>query len=287
MSTPTHRSPVGGAPADEEMTYVYAVGSDGPALDRSAARLSGVGGRPLRLVSADGLCALVSSVPAEAFSERGLTAQMEDLVQLEAIARAHHSVVDAAFAEATVLPMRLATVYLDDARAADMLARRHDAFEDLLNRLEGHVELGLKVYADPRAATAQAPAEQPDAAAGTDSCAGAGRAYLRQRRAQQHGGRAAYRAASDTAALAAELASRVAVSRAVHRPQQGQLASHPGVNVANEAYLVSRAHVGVLREQLPVLAEGSPGVTVEVTGPWAPYSFATEAALGPEGGEEP
>ncbi|KOG82601.1 gas vesicle synthesis protein [Streptomyces sp. MMG1522] len=263
------------------MSYVYAVGREGPALDGLAARLAGVDGRPLRPVAGGGLCALVSPVPADAFSERGLAAQMEDLDRLEAVARAHHAVVDAAFAETSVLPMRLATVYLDDARVAAMLVGQRDQFQELLGRLEGHVELGVKVYADPRAA-ATAPAEP---AAATSSGAGAGRAYLRRRQAQQRDSQDVYQAASDLAARAAHLAEGVASSRAVHRPQQGQLAARAGVNVTNEAYLVPRDHAARLHRELAALADGAPGVAIEVTGPWAPYSFATAVvAEGADGG---
>lgn len=262
-------------PDVEEVTYVYAVGRDTPALHGLASRFPGVDGRPLRPVGGGELCALVSAVPADTFSERGLTAQMEDLDRLEAVARAHHAVVDAAFAEAPVLPMRLATVYLDDARVADMLVRQRDEFRELLDRLEDQVELGVKVYADPRTAAA------PEPPAST----GSGRAYLRQRRAQQHSSQDAYRAASAVAARAAQVAESLATARAVHRPQQGQLASRPGVNVANEAYLVPREHTARLRQELSALAHGAPGVSVEVTGPWAPYSFATAvAAQDPDGG---
>ncbi|MFJ9886966.1 GvpL/GvpF family gas vesicle protein [Streptomyces sp. NPDC091287] len=262
-----------------EMSYVYAVGREGPALDGLAARLPGVDGRPLRPVGGGGLCALVSPVPADTFSEQGLTAQMEDLDRLEAVARAHHAVVDAAFAETSVLPMRLAAVYLDDTRVADMLVRQRSEFQELLGRLEGHVELGVKVYADPRTATATAPA------AAAPSGGGAGRAYLRQRQAQQRDSQDVYRAASDLAARAARLAEGVAASRAVHRPQQGQLAARAGVNVANEAYLVPREHTAQLHRDLAALAEGAPGVSIEVTGPWAPYSFATAVvAEGADGG---
>ncbi|MEI5032037.1 GvpL/GvpF family gas vesicle protein [Streptomyces sp. VB1] len=266
-----------------ELSYVYAVGREGPALDGLAARLPGVDGRPLRPVGGGGLCALVSPVPADTFSERGLTAQMEDLDRLEAVARAHHAVVDAAFAETSVLPMRLATVYLDDTRVADMLVRQRSEFQELLGRLEGHVELGVKVYADPRtaAATASAPA------AATPSGGGAGRAYLRQRQAQQRDSQDVYRAASDLAARAARLAEGVAASRAVHRPQQGQLAARAGVNVANEAYLVPREHTAQLHRDLSALAEGTPGVAIEVTGPWAPYSFATAVVAEGAGGGGP
>ncbi|MFJ2026795.1 GvpL/GvpF family gas vesicle protein [Streptomyces sp. NPDC087897] len=278
-NTPAGAPDAGGA---GEMSYVYAVGREGPALDGLATRLPGLDGRPLRPVVGGGLCALVSSVPADAFSEQGLTAQMEDLDRLEAVARAHHAVVDAAFAETAVLPMRLATVYLDDFRVAAMLARQRSDFQELLGRLEGHVELGVKVYADPREAAAAAPAG-PSAV--TPSGAGAGRAYLRRRQAQQRDSQDVYQAASDLAARAAGLAEGVASSRAVHRPQQGQLAARAGVNVTNEAYLVPREDAAGLHRELAALADGAPGVSIEVTGPWAPYSFATAmVAEGVDGG---
>ncbi|WP_406090626.1 GvpL/GvpF family gas vesicle protein [Streptomyces sp. NBC_01013] len=280
MSTPPN-APSGLLGRDgEEMVYVYAIGREGPALHALASRLPGVDGRPLRPVSGGGLCALVSPVPADTFSEQGLAAQMEDLDRLEAVARAHHAVVDAAFAEASVLPMRLATVYLDDARVADMLVRQRSEFQELLSRLEGHVELGVKVYADPRAAAAAVPASSAASSEG----AGTGRAYLRKRQAQQRDSQDAYRAASDLAARSAQVAERVSASRAVHRPQQGQLASRAGVNVANEAYLVPRKHTEQLRQELVALADGAPGVSIEVTGPWAPYSFATAVVANGGGG---
>ncbi|MEU2247224.1 GvpL/GvpF family gas vesicle protein [Streptomyces sp. NPDC019224] len=257
------------APGGEQLTYVYAVGWEGPALHALASRLPGVDGHPLHPVTAGGLCALVSLVPADTFGRHGLAAQLEDLARLETLARSHHAVVDAAFAETPVLPMRLATVYLDETRVAGMLVRRRGEFEDLLGRLEGHVELGMKVYADPRTADAPAPATAAPAGAG------AGRAYLRQRQAYRRRGEDTYRAASDLVGRAARLAQDVVTSRVVHRPQQGQLASRPGVNVANEAYLVPRARTEELRRALTGLADGVPGVSVEVTGPWAPYSFAT------------
>ncbi|MQS05902.1 GvpL/GvpF family gas vesicle protein [Streptomyces alkaliphilus] len=287
MTTPSHVPADVPAAAGDELTYVYAVGRDGPALRAIAPRLSGADGGPVRVIGADGLGALVSTVPADAFGESGLATQLEDLARLEAIARAHHAVIDAAFGEAPpILPMRLATVYLDDARVGAVLTRRHGRFRELLDRLENHVELGVKVYADPRAAVGTASVAATGAPAGQTPGAGAGRAYLRQRRAQQRGGQAAHRAAAEVAGRVAELAGGVAVSRAVHRPQQGQLATHSGVNVANEAYLVPVEHADRLRQGWHALAEDDPRVSVEVTGPWAPYSF-TASAEDPEGGGNP
>ncbi|MCR8573772.1 GvpL/GvpF family gas vesicle protein [Streptomyces sp. Isolate_219] len=258
-------------------SYVYAIGRAGTGLGTAAPRLTGLRDGRLRTVTAGPLTALVSSVPADAFSTEGMKAQLENLTELEEIARTHHTVVEAAHTGTTVLPMRLATVYLDDDRVRSMLQERGAEFDALLSRLEGHAELGVKVYADPRA-TAAEPPPAPDGPNPAASPVSPGRAYLQQRRAQRRTQRDAYRAAG---ALADDVRVRVtalARDRVVHRPQQGELASGAGENIANEAYLVPTDRIREFHRALAGLADGVPGVRVEVTGPWAPYSFATPPA---------
>ncbi|MER5633271.1 GvpL/GvpF family gas vesicle protein [Streptomyces nitrosporeus] len=263
--------------AEPTMTYVYAVGRERTPVQAALPGRPGLEGAPLRTVGAAGLIALVSSVPAAAYGTEGMQARMEDLERLEALARDHHRVVEDGCAHATVLPMRLATVYLDDERVRQLLTDRRREFTALLDHLEGHVELGVKVYADPRAAAPPADSAPAPAADGP------GRAYLRQRRAQRQHHQDAYRAAG---AVAAEVPARVAgfVSDHVsHRPQQGELATGAGENIANEAYLVPVDQVPAFRAALAGIADGTPGVRVEITGPWAPYSFSTPPPV-PAGG---
>ncbi|MFI1497338.1 GvpL/GvpF family gas vesicle protein [Streptomyces platensis] len=263
--------------APPSSSYVYAIGRAGAGLDTAAPRLTGLRDGRVRTASADGLTALVSSVPADAFSEEGMKAQLENLTELEGIARAHHTVVEAAHTGTTVLPMRLATVYLDDARVRSMLRERAAEFDALLSRLEGHTELGVKVYADPRAAAA-APAPASDGPEPAAPPVSPGRAYLRQRRSQRRTQRDAYRAAGAVADEVRVRAAALARDRVAHRPQQGELAAGAGENIANEAYLVPTDRLREFHRALTGLADGVPGVRVEVTGPWAPYSFATATA---------
>ncbi|SEF13559.1 Gas vesicle synthesis protein GvpL/GvpF [Streptomyces sp. 2112.3] len=271
-------------PADQQesdrsrMSYVYAIGRVGTALEVSAPGLTGLRDGPLRTVTAGRLTALVSSVPADAFSTEGMKAQLEDLTQLERIARTHHAVVEAAWAGTMVLPMRLATVYLDDARVRAMLDERGAEFHALLARLEGHAEVGVKVYADARAAAAAKAPAPPDSMAPAASAVSPGRAYLQQRRAQQRTHRDAYRAAGAVAADVRVRVADMARDMVAHRPQQGELAAGAGENIANEAYLVPTDRIGEFHRALKGLADDVPGVRVEITGPWAPYSFATPPA---------
>ncbi|WP_079145886.1 GvpL/GvpF family gas vesicle protein [Streptomyces lydicus] len=276
-SAPDHRTD----PA-ATMSYVYAVGRAGTALDTAADRLAGLEDGPLRTVTSEGLAALVSSVPAGAYGEAGIRARLEDLTELAALARTHHAVVEAAYAGTTVLPMRLATVYLDDARVRAMLEERDTDFTEALGWLEGHVELGVKVYADPREAAAAPPpvAEPPTAEGPAPAALSPGRAYLRQRRQERRHHRDAYRAAGGVAGAVPDRVAGLVRARVAHRPQQGELASAAGENIANEAYLVAVDRVEDFHRALAGLADGLPGVRVEITGPWAPYSFATVPTAG-------
>ncbi|MFF8846348.1 GvpL/GvpF family gas vesicle protein [Streptomyces sp. NPDC015127] len=256
--------------------YAYAVAHDAEGLADSAATLIGVAGAPVHLMTAtrDGrLLLVVSPVRADDFQEAALKRHLEDLRWLEAVARAHHAVVDALAARTTVLPLRLATVYLDDDSARNALDRGAPAFGERLTRLAGHHEWGVKIYADPSAGSsdpAPAPAEAADLSPG--------RAYLRRRKAQQSVRDDVYRAAGVAAERVEAAGRRHAAGRARHRVQQGALAASADENVVNDAYLVHRNRTEAFRAEVALAADGLLGVRVEVTGPWAPYSFAAPAA---------
>lgn len=254
------------------MTYVYGVTRADDALAERLTALEGVVGAPVHLVpGGNGLALVASSVPAEDFREDVLRRRLEDLDWLSAVARAHHGVVEAVAAYATVLPLRLATVYLDDTRAREVLDQGRELFTDRLARLSGHVEWGVKVYVDPSAAP-----EPPPAPA--DTQLSPGRSYLRGRRQQQRHRDTAHQAAQ-RAAEGIEAAGRAYASeRARHRVQQGALAEAAGENVVNDAYLVPVEQGEAFQAEVRRAADGLAGVRVEITGPWAPYSFA----MGPE-----
>ncbi|MER7831792.1 GvpL/GvpF family gas vesicle protein [Streptomyces sp. NPDC095602] len=278
-----------------ELSYAYAVVRPSPGLRQDVSdAVTGVAGGPARLVGAGRVAAVVSSVPAADFAEEALKARLEDLEWLEAVARAHHGVVEALAAHTTVLPLRLATVYLDDDRVREALIRGEPDFAALLDRLSGCVEWGVKVYAErpgSGAAGGGAPGAE-SAPGGAGEVPDPGRAYLRRRRQQHQARESTWAAAADAVRRIEAGAEAVAVRHARHRPQQGRLAeagaggAAPGENVANDAYLVPREDSAEFRERVLRAVEGVPGVRVEITGPWAPYSFATLGAPGVGGERE-
>ncbi|MFJ6725366.1 GvpL/GvpF family gas vesicle protein [Streptomyces sp. NPDC091281] len=287
----------------ELVTYAYAVTRTAHGLTDAVTALTGVAEAPVRVVrepAAPGLAIAVSPVPARDFDESALRRNLEDLDWLAAVARAHHAVVDALATVTVVLPLRLATVYLDDPSAGRVLGERGPALAAALDRLAGHEEWGVKVYAvkggepvpaagaeagrargSPAPPSASpAPSADPSVAFPAGDSPTPGRTYLRRRRAQEDAREAVHRAAVTAAARVESAAAPYAAARARHRPQSGSLAATTDENVVNDAYLVPVACGLPFRESVARAADGLDGVRVTVTGPWAPYSFTGEVPVG-------
>ncbi|MGW0996330.1 GvpL/GvpF family gas vesicle protein [Streptomyces sp. NPDC002523] len=257
------------------LTYAYAVVRAAEGLQEAAAPLRGVTDAPVGLVTDTGdeqLRLVVSHVPARDFREDALKQHLEDLEWLEAVARAHHGVIEALAERTTVLPLRLATVYLDDQRAREVLEAGRTLFAERLARLSGHVEWGVKIYVEPSAV--------PAAPAVPTADLPPGRAYLRNRRQQQSVRDTVYQAAQKAAERVETSGRKHASDRVRHRVQQGFLAEAAGSaagaseNVVNDAYLVPLSRCDDFMADVTRAADGLDGVRVEATGPWAPYSFA-------------
>jgi hypothetical protein len=235
--------------------YAYAIGR---AFDPAGlAGLVGIDGAEVHQIAHRDLVAVVSAGPPD---EAVVQKRLERLDELAALAEAHHAVVAAVAAQTAVAPLRLATIYRDEHRVHELLRDRYDDFTALLDQLTGTVEVGVKLYV----------AVRPPAQAAQHS---SGRAYLQQlsqrhRRRDEEWRHAAAAAGRVDTALGAH-----ALDRNHHRPQPAQVSGAAGHNVLNAAYLLPTARVTEFTELAQRLATNEAALRVEITGPWAPYSF--------------
>jgi hypothetical protein len=247
----------------DELVWLYAVrlgGSGAPAGP-------GVDGETPRLLAAGDLVAVVGSVAAPRFDEAAMAAVMEDLVRLEGLARTHHAVVVDAAAEVPTAPLRLATIFRDDDAVRTLLRERAEEFGELLGRVRGHREWGVKVYVEP-GESAEPGSAAP--AAGSDR---PGTSYLLKRRADRdRGARQRDRAREIADKLHTALADR---SAAAHRYplQDARLSGRPEEMVLNASYLVAQTGEQRFREAADEVAPE--GARIELTGPWPAFSFTT------------
>ncbi|OUC93481.1 GvpL/GvpF family gas vesicle protein [Streptosporangium minutum] len=244
-------------------TYVYAVARD---VGRPhPAGLTGVAGTPVWTIERAGLVAYVSTVPLDQFGEEPLRRSLEDLDWVGGTARAHHHVVEVVAEKAATAPIRLVTVYSSQEQVGELLERRHDDFVTLLSRVTGRKEWGVKAYV--RQAAEPAGAEGGDALEADSP----GIAYLKRRQASLRGREDAWRRAASQAERIHTSLAAVAVASRRHRPQDPSLSGRDEWMLLNGAYLVDDGRGDEFAAVLDTLR--GEGIDVELTGPWAPYSF--------------
>ncbi|MFJ9779832.1 GvpL/GvpF family gas vesicle protein [Amycolatopsis sp. NPDC101161] len=230
------------------------------------AALTGVSAETPRSVQAAGLAAVIGDVPLSSFGEEALHRNLEDLDWLDAVARAHDSVIVSLIDRGAAIPMRLATVYHDDDRVRCLLASRAEEFARVLDQVAGRTEWGVKVFL--------APVPDSPPAAGGPPPRGAGAAYLARRRAaldsrERQEGRAVEQADRVQSVLA-----DLAVDVRTHPPQSRALAGDDARMILNGAYLVDNRHTLRFAEAVATCDQDNDAIRVRLTGPWPPYSFS-------------
>jgi hypothetical protein len=239
--------------------------------------LRGVDGQaPIERVESGGLAALVSRVPRATFDAEPLREHLDDLAWLEQTARAHEAILDVALGAATVVPLRLCTIYESPERVRAMLGGDRAALTEALAFLAGREEWGAKVLIDAERLAEHARAgddgdtDERDVAPRSE-----GGAYLERRRQDRHLRERVQALAAHVAEDAHARLGAHAVEAVRQPPQNRELSGHQGEMVLNAAYLLDAGAVGALRREAAALEaeHGDVGAHVEVTGPWPPYNF--------------
>lgn len=254
-------------------TWLYAVVPEGRLPPPETL---GVAGETLRAVCGPGLTAVAGSVPRADFDEEPLRAHFEDIAWLERTVRAHHEVVDALAGTGPVLPMRFATLYRDDQRAAAMLHARSEELSAALEQIAGCTEWGVKVYL-ARLPAAPSPDDQA-----TDE-EHPGTAYLLRRRTRRQEHSEVLRRRADEARQVHGVLAATATRSTQHPVRTGEGSARSEPMVLNGAYLIDDSRLSGFENAVRSVAARHPALRVEVTGPWPPYSFSAVGADSEEG----
>ena len=255
----------------DQVRYVHAIARRVSALPGEGLRK----GTPLATIGSGRLFAVTSAVPAAEFGAEALASRFEDLEWVRELALAHHRVLAGLVGRGTFVPLRLCTLFRGPAGIEAMLARHRGPLERALDRVDGAVELGLKVQVrrsvlmDWAWQRGEALAPARAAAAG----ASAGRGFFVRKGAE-----------AETEAVArgffetwtAESHRRLAghAREAVRLGPDGEAGD--GAIGFGAAYLVEhRASAGFRQALRELQASHAPqGLAFELSGPWPPYSFA-------------
>lgn len=236
------------AAATSTGVYVYGIVR---ADELAAVSAEGVAATPVELLERDGLAALVSRLP-----EGDVRVKRRDLDR-------HLHVLEAAFAEATIVPCPFGTVLPSDEDVESVLLEaRHDELETTLKRLDGSVQLNVNAVYDEEHLLRELVAANRDVAALRDDSG----YHARLRLGELVAALVEERRAKDAERVLSQLLD-VAEDVATDSPGE--------YGVLKASFLVKRKRLDRFDARLEETARMEhPVIRVEVIGPLPPTAFA-------------
>jgi gas vesicle protein GvpL/GvpF len=251
VTTTTDASPPAGSAAP---IYVYGIVRAGSI---GALSVDGVANRPVATIEGDGVAALASEL-----TDERLRVRRRDLTQ-------HLRVLEAAFAETTVVPCPFGTAVQSRTTVEhDLLSARRDELLALLDRLEGRVQLNIRAAYDEQIVLREVVDNEPEIARLRQQSRSLGDAghFANIRLGELVAGAVAARRSADAARVLDRLAARaddVLVEEA------------GGTAVLKASFLVARERRRSFDAELEGLAAAeAPRLTFESIGPLPPTAFA-------------
>jgi hypothetical protein len=243
-------------------TYVFCLVQSArpPSLRGIPQSVPGAGAPRLIAVDRD-VWAVVADAPLERFGGEQLQEELRDVESISRHALAHASVVEFFFRRATVIPLKLFTLFSADAMVQEHLRSRRTRLRKLFVQIRGLEEWGVRVItrdfeADPT----------KDVTSGRD--------YLRLKKRLIDRSAGVLRVSmKDANAALKALDKRASKTRKDVFPRAGR--GRPFV--AGASYLVEAKRRNEWRKEVARLTAvlAKQGHRLELSGPWPPYRFVT------------
>jgi hypothetical protein len=251
--------------------YVYAIARAGHPLPEG---VEGVDGSTnVASLDAAGLAAIYTPVDLVEFSQPVIDARSKDVEWLGAIGYRHQAVMAALMRGGTIIPLRAFTLFSTEESLRAHLERDAKQFGEILSRVAGKEEWTLRIEFNPEQWN-EALARRVDSLRSlVDEIdrASTGKAFLLRKKLDDERKRASREAEQQ---VVTEIESAVIDKlqcATIAELRQQRAGAFPQINV-----LLERDEEAVLQElQSELGAKYAPeGVTLALTGPWPPYTFA-------------
>jgi hypothetical protein len=251
--------------------YVYAIAR---AEHPYPERVEAIDGSDLiDVVTAGDLAAFVTPVDDVDFSQGVIDARAKDVEWLGATGYRHQSVMNALMHGGTIIPLRAFTLFGSDESLQGHLESERARFGKLLDRLDGKQEWTLRVEFDPQR-WSEALVRRVDSLRALSEeivSASAGKAFLLRKKLDDEKKKASREAEQQVMAeIEIAIMDKLACDTVAETRQQ-RSGAFPQINV-----LLDRDEEARLEELRDDLATryAAEGVSLALTGPWPPYTFA-------------
>ena len=262
----------------ETAYYLYCLTPGGGDTPVSAIGVDG--GRPVEVRACGEIAAALSEVELAEFCGESAEARLQDLAWLGPRICRHEAVIEELMSRAPVLPARFGTLFTSVDSLQQSVLAHAEGITDFFAQLGDQQEWAVKGLLD-RAGALRGLGVSVLAAEAAPAAAPGAR-YFQEKRIQAQCERDLNLRLKEHCRRAAAVLGRESGGFRERRvPGPGAAGSDVEV-VLNWAFLVSPAALIDFRARLDRFngAEEFPGLTLTVTGPWPPYSFAPDLSAG-------
>lgn len=251
------------------MIYVYAITRQPVTPDCEAVDQS----RHFGSATAENLAAVYTPVKAEEFSQDVIDRRAGDLEWLGAIGYRHQDVVANLMKATAVIPLRAFTLFSSDEALRSYLTENAETLGKALDRLDGKQEWTLKVEFEPQR-WSESLGKRVESLRDLEQqieLASTGKAFLLKKKLDDEKKRASHVAEQNVVAEIEKTVLDKLRCETVSESRERREGAFPQINV-----LINRDEEALLQELHAELIDRyeSEGVTLALTGPWPPYTFA-------------
>ena len=264
----------GTSAADRRGIYVYCFAL--PAAARNVDAPDMDGGRKVDVIESDGVGAVCSRVSLESFTGAGGEAHLKDPAWVVPRVCRHEEVVEQVMAHSPVLPVRFGAVFSSEDALAAVMDANGKQILSFLEDVCDKEEWSVKATVNPKTLC--------ESLLGTDDVLAdrrkriplsPGAGYLHEKRLRAEARKRWKTHARTLAGQILDVLSEDAEDVCLLTPRSADASPGGEEMILNSAFLLLRDHVGAFRDQAATLGEEyvTKGVSLDVTGPWPPYSF--------------
>ena len=251
--------------------YVYAIGRARHPPPRRVEAIDG--GDQVASVQSGDLAAFYTPVDPAEFSQPVIDARSKDVEWLGGIGYRHQSVMGALMRGGTIVPLRAFTLFASEESLRGHLDTHRETLGPLLDRLDGKQEWTLRIEFNPEqwsdALVRRVPALRE--LAEEIARAPSGKGFLLRKKLDEEKKRASRDAEQEVVAGIERAVMEKLACETVAESREQRSGAFPQINV-----LINRDEEARLEELRGDLERryGEDGVTLALTGPWPPYTFA-------------
>ena len=254
--------------------WLYAIGRAGHPLPQRAEAVDG--SDRVDAITEGPLVGFATPVDLRAYSQQTVDSHAGDIEWLGAIGYRHQSVMQSLMSGGTVIPLRAFTLFGSPQMVQSQLRVGRDQFEKVLERLDGKQEWTLRIEFEPQKWN-EALASRVDslrAIVKESESATPGKAFLLKKKLDDERKKASRDAELQVVDEIEKKILDKLKCETVAESRQARDGAFPQINV-----LINRDEEAILQELHHDLNDrySEEGVTLAVTGPWPPYTFATVA----------